>query len=212
MRNFQLSYSFIKCIYEAGGILIKSKFILYIILIIIFNNIYILSCDNNDTNVDIITANNEDAIDFINEWLSLRYDKVSFENVEEKLILQENYYSSTMQSNSFFVGNNDEIIEYFNTYNLYAEIIYKDDIKLINSSDSDVYECSIIALYIGRDISYDHYIQYDFKFTLEYDNGYKFNNIEIEIGDKIFTNGHDLHVNDNEVEIMYDEECGGHDH
>lgn len=166
------------------------------------------SCKNND-------INDKNAIEFINEWLSLRYNEVSYENIKEKLSLQESYYLKNMQDNSTFVGNEDEIIEYFTKYMLSAKIIYSEEIEIIkNSAKEFIYVCNLIVLYVSDNPSNDHYIEYNLKILLENNNDYKIKDIKIKIGDKNFLNGHDLHVSSEGVFLVYDNDdnCVDHTH
>ena len=145
----------------------------------------------------------EEAIEYISEYLQTRYEAVNVDNIDERYEEQEKYYHTDMISYPLWVNlpeNIEAAKEFFRSGQYKSQILRKKVTK-----DDNKYKADISVVYIAENPEDYCYADYIFLIDIAEDE-MKIKSINSIKNQLHYFFGAELHVTDDEVIMVYPEE------
>lgn len=158
----------------------------------------------------------ENITETIGNYLTDRYDGISYNNFTVSIDKQKLYYTGKLRANPTWVNNNSNIEagkKYFEETGYNTKLLTSS----INKLSRRKYSARVSVLYINGYSEDDSIFDYSFVFTIKKRGikDYVFDNVELASNLITYINGRELHIHDGEVALIDGEDfssCEDHSH
>ena len=144
----------------------------------------------------------EAEIEFVLEYINVRYEGVNSDNIEDRYAEQDGFYSNSFKGMPSWVNsseNKQASKEFFESHSYQSQVLRK-QVEYENKT----YIADFSVLYVADEHEYDCYADYRMVLKLCNQGGIKIQSIDSVDNQAFYIEGAELHVMPDKVELVFE--------